>query len=112
MNEIALRKKETVLHNLLSKIIFENINNSNINNVTIIDVKLTSDLSFVKVFVSIDSNENKGIIALNNASGFIRSILSKSLDWRKVPKVIFELDQVSKTGLKIDELIKQIQNEK
>ncbi|SJZ41193.1 30S ribosome-binding factor RbfA [Mycoplasmopsis verecunda] len=111
MNEINLKRKEARLLQLIADIVANDITNVNVVDPTVMDVMLSNDLSHVKVYVTFLSNEQKGLEALNNASGYVRKILSKSLDWRKVPNVHFYLDEVSKTGQKIDELLAKIKNE-
>ncbi|MHA3825699.1 30S ribosome-binding factor RbfA [Mycoplasma sp. BRA285] len=112
MNEINLKRKEAKLQQLLADIVTNDITNVNVNDPVVMDVSLSNDLSHVKVFVSFLNNEQKGIEALNNASGYVRKVLSKSLDWRKVPSVHFYLDEVSKNGQKIEEILASIKNEK
>ncbi|MFV8470550.1 30S ribosome-binding factor RbfA [Mycoplasma sp. AA7A] len=112
MNEINLKRKEARLQQLIADILTNDITNTNVIDPVVMDVSLSNDLSHVKVFVSFLNNEQKGIEALNNASGYVRKVLSQSLDWRKVPSVHFYLDEVSKNGQKIEEILASIKNEK
>lgn len=111
MNLINLRKKENQIQQLIASILAYDLDNVNIINPVVMEAKLSSDLSLVKVYVNFEKNEKKGIIALNNASGFVRKLLAKSLDWRKVPEVRFYLDAVSKTGSQIDKILQQLKDE-
>ncbi|MFV8515623.1 30S ribosome-binding factor RbfA [Mycoplasma sp. Z244B] len=112
MNEINLKRKEARLQQLIADIVANDITNTNVIDPVVMDVSLSNDLSHVKVFVSFLNNEQKGIEALNNASGYVRKVLSQSLDWRKVPSVHFYLDEVSKNGQKIEQILASIKNEK
>ncbi|QNM93910.1 30S ribosome-binding factor RbfA [Mycoplasma sp. Pen4] len=112
MNNINLKRKEAQIHRLIADIVTNDITNANVIDPVVMDVQLSSDLSHVKVFVSLSNNEHKGIEALNATSGFVRSVLSRSLNWRKVPAVHFYIDEVSKTGHRIDEILQQIKTEK
>ncbi|MGZ9762604.1 30S ribosome-binding factor RbfA [Mycoplasma sp. 394] len=112
MNEINLKRKESQVHQLIVDILEHNISNVNIINPTVMDVRLSSDLSDLKVYVNFESNTKKGLIALNNAAGYVRKILAKSLDWRKVPTVRFFIDDVSEKGARIDEILRNIEKEK
>ncbi|MGP1451712.1 MAG: 30S ribosome-binding factor RbfA [Metamycoplasmataceae bacterium] len=112
MNNINLERKTEQLHQTIAYIINEQITNVNINGVTVIEVKLTPDLSFAKIFVSFINNAKKGIEALNNSKGYIRTKLSKILDWRKVPELTFVIDEVSIKASKIDEILRKIKEEK
>ncbi|WP_426460966.1 30S ribosome-binding factor RbfA [Mycoplasma hafezii] len=110
MNEINLKRKESQIHQLVADIITNDLSNVNVIDPVVIDVRLTNDLSHLKVFVNLSGNTQKGIIALNNSAGYVRKILSKSLNWRKVPEVHFLLDEVSQTGNRIDEILREIKN--
>lgn len=112
MNQISLRKKENQVQHLVASILMHDITNVNIQEPVVMDVKLSSDLSYLKVFVTFSGNEQKGIIALNNSALYVRKILAKSLDWRKVPEVKFYLDEVTENGSRIDQILREIQNQK
>ncbi|RIV16853.1 30S ribosome-binding factor RbfA [Mycoplasmopsis gallopavonis] len=112
MNEISLKRKESQIHQLVADIVTNDLQNVNVIDPVVMDVKLTNDLSHLKVFVNLSGNVQKGIIALNNSSGYVRKVLAKSLNWRKVPEVHFLLDEVSQTGSRIDQILKQIKEEK
>ena len=49
--------------------------------------------------------------ALNRAKGFIRSELGKRLSIRKVPDLIFKLDESLEKGERIESIISKINNE-
>ncbi len=109
MNEIQRRKKEANYLLWISKIINEDVKNSNIKNVTVVDAKLSNDGSNLKVYVLFENSEKKSIETLNNIKGFIRSELAKyDSSARKVPELVFKIDEVSKTSARIDELLNQI----
>ncbi|TDV24285.1 ribosome-binding factor A [Mycoplasmopsis mustelae] len=111
MNEINLKRKESQIHQLIANIVSNDLTNVNIIDPVVMDVVLTSDLGLVKVYVNLSGNAQKGLIALNNAASFIRKMLAKSLDWRKAPEIKFYLDDVSKTGERIDAILRKIHNE-
>ncbi|WAM10418.1 30S ribosome-binding factor RbfA [Mycoplasmopsis cynos] len=112
MNQISLRKKKIKSNIWLLAFLMRDITNVNIQEPVVMDVKLSSDLSYLKVFVTFSGNEQKGIIALNNSALYVRKILAKSLDWRKVPEVKFYLDEVTENGSRIDQILREIQNQK
>lgn len=113
MNEIQRRKKESNYLLWISKIINEDVTNANVKNVTVIDTKLSKDGSNLKVFVLFEKNENKSLEALNNVKGFIRSELAKyDSTSRKIPEIVFKIDEVSKSSARIEELLKMISEDK
>jgi ribosome-binding factor A len=77
-------------------------------------VEVTNDLSFAKVYVSSFMDEKKtaeGVEGLQSAAGFIQTILSKKLSFRKFPKLAFVFDSSMKEGFemvkKLEELAQQ-----
>ncbi len=109
MNEIQRRKKENNYLIWIAKIINEDVKNSNIKNVTVIDTKLSNDGSNLKVYVLFNQNEKKSLESLNNIKGYIRKELANyDYQARKIPNIIFEIDDVSKKGEKIEAILKQI----
>lgn len=84
--------------------------------VSITEIKVTEDLRYAKVFVSVYGNEeivNSSISALDNAKGYIRKELGKYLKIRYIPELLFEKDNSIEQGIRINKLIeKVIQDEK
>ncbi|MGY5139742.1 30S ribosome-binding factor RbfA [Mycoplasmopsis gallinarum] len=111
-SNINTLRREEQIKNLIAEILAMEIHNTNVINPTVIDAKLSSDLSHVKVFVTFTEKSTKGLEALENAKGFIRTKLAKSLDWRKIPEVHFELDELTNSAMKIDKILEEIKNEK
>ncbi|WP_027120535.1 30S ribosome-binding factor RbfA [Mycoplasmopsis lipofaciens] len=103
-------RRESQIRDLIADIVTNDITNSNVINPTIVDCVLSGDLSHVKVFVTFTSKQQKGLEALCNAAGFVKKMLSKSLNWRKVPEIHFYLDDVTDNGMKIDSLLNKIKN--
>ncbi|VEU60100.1 Ribosome-binding factor A (plasmid) [Mesomycoplasma conjunctivae] len=105
-------RRESQIRTLLAEIITNDLTNTNIINPTLVDCELSGDLSHVKIYMSFSENEKRGLEALQNASGYIRTILAKSLNWRKVPELHFYIDEVSKKCLSIDRILYDIKDEK
>ena len=79
------------------------------NMVSVIAVRVTKDLKFAKVYISImgdDKVQNDGIAALKSASGFIRREIGHRLNLRNTPEFTFELDNSIEYGAHINEIIK------
>nr|WP_036435943.1 30S ribosome-binding factor RbfA [Mycoplasmopsis felifaucium] len=111
MKSINVLKRESQIRQLIASIITQDLTNSNIYNPTIVDVVLSADLSHVKVYLAFEDKEQEGLQAVQNASGYIRKVLSKSLTWRKVPELHFYIDEVEKQGMRINEILEQIKSE-
>ena len=77
--------------------------------VVITDVRVSRDLTSAKVFFSVDEDFNKIVASLlNKASGFFRSSLSKSLDFRHTPSLRFIYDTAPNTGARIDDILSKL----
>ncbi|VEU78143.1 30S ribosome-binding factor RbfA [Mycoplasmopsis columbinasalis] len=107
-SNINVLRREEQIKNLLAQIITYDLNNANIIEPTVVDCKLSNDLSHVKVYLTFAQNSTKGLEAINNAKGYIRKQVARNLDWRKVPELNFELDEVSKEALRIDKILHNI----
>ena len=80
--------------------------------VSVTDVKVTKDLRYAKVFVSIfgkdDEEKNNTFIALKNASVYIRKEIGQRINLRYNPQIIFEIDDSINYGMHIEELIQKV----
>ena len=82
--------------------------------VSVTDVKVTRDLRYAKVFVSIfgknDEEKNNTFVALKNASGYIRKEIGQRINLRYNPQILFELDDSINYGMHIEELIQRVKD--
>ena len=82
--------------------------------VSVTNVKVTRDLRYAKVFVSIfgknDEEKNNTFVALKNASGYIRKEIGQRINLRYNPQIIFELDDSINYGMHIEELIQRVKD--
>ncbi len=73
-------------------------------------VHVPNDLSTAKVFVTfIGMDEQQkiddAVVALNEAAGFIRSLLAREVRMRAVPRLVFVYDRVAVEGQTLSSLI-------
>ena len=93
----------------ISEIIHDEVKDNDVKMVTITDAKITNDLSFAKIyFTTMDNDRKKVLVALNKASGFIRSKLCEKVDIRKMPEISFVYDESIDYGKKIEDIIERI----
>ena len=95
----------------ISNIINYEMSNSNITGmISVTSVKITPDLRYARVFVSmINSKSTKNTLAaLKSSSGFIRSRIAQKINLRVTPELVFELDESMQYGEKIDTILKDI----
>lgn len=96
----------------ISRIIRTEIKDERINFVTITACKITNDLSFAKVYVTVlnDKERDNVIKLLNKASNFIERELSKRIEIRKMPNITFVYDESLEYAANIENIIERIEN--
>lgn len=95
----------------LSQIISYELKNPNITGmISVTKVKVTTDLKFAKVYVSILNSKNikDTMDGLKKSAGFIRTELAKRINLRNTPELIFEIDDSMEYGARIDSILKEI----
>ena len=79
--------------------------------ISVTAVKVTKDLRYAKVYVSIfckDEEEKKSNLeALKGAAGFVRREIAQRINLRHSPQIIFEIDDSIDYGMHIDSLIEK-----
>ena len=77
--------------------------------ISVTAVKVTKDLRYAKVYVSIfcnsDEEKKENFEALKSAAGFIRKEIAHRINLRQSPQILFELDDSIDYGMHIDSLI-------
>lgn len=112
---IKTERLANVLLKEISNILMTEIKDENIKFVTITHVDLSSDLSYAKVYCTFldEENKNKILHDLNEAKGFIRSVLIKrKIEMRIIPELKFVYDESIGYGNRIENIIKEIHKEK
>lgn len=78
---------------------------------SIVAVRVTNDLSYAKVYVSVmgdEATQKKAIEGLKSASGFVRREIGHRLQLRHTPEFVFELDHSIEQGAHINQIIHDI----
>lgn len=80
--------------------------------ISVTAVKVTKDLRYAKVYVSIfaknEEEKKTNLEALKSAEGFVRKEIGHRINLRYTPQIIFELDDSIEYGAKIDSILKDI----
>lgn len=94
----------------ISIILKEETRDEDFKYVTLTSCKISSDLSYAKIYFTCLNDEKKEevIKSLNNASGFIRTKLCDKVDIRKMPELTFVYDESIEYGNKIEKIIEEI----
>ena len=109
-NQARLGRIEEEYRKELSQIIGYELKNPNVTGlISVTKVKVSNDLKYARVYVSILNAKNlKDTLAgLKKSSGFIRSELAKRVNLRNTPELVFELDDSLEYGAKIDTILKE-----
>lgn len=92
----------------ISHVITFELKNANITGlISVTKVKITPDLRFARVYVSLlnSKSKTKTIAGLQSASGYIRGQIAKKINLRVTPDLQFELDESMEYGEKMDKII-------
>ena len=94
----------------VSYILMTEVKDPNVKFVTVTAAKVTSDLSYAKIYVTVLNQEyvKDTLKALNNAKGFIRNELKERMDIRNIPELEFVYDESIEYGNKIEKIIEDI----
>ena len=79
--------------------------------ISVTAVKVTKDLRYAKVYVSIfaknEEEKKTNLEALKSAEGFVRKEIGHRINLRYTPQIIFELDDSIDYGMHIDSFIEK-----
>ena len=92
----------------ISHVITFELKNANITGlISVTKVKITPDLRFARVYVSLLNSKSKvkTMDGLQNASGYIRSQIARKINLRVTPDLKFELDESMEYGERMDKII-------
>ncbi|AVJ55546.1 30S ribosome-binding factor RbfA [Idiomarina sp. OT37-5b] len=105
-------RTERVRHQLqreIAMILQREVKDPRVSMVTVSDVEVSRDLAYAKVFVTFfndDSDQVKQAVKiLNEAAGFIRSLLGKRIKARVVPELKFHHDTSLNEGIRMSKLV-------
>lgn len=114
-NQARLGRIEEEYKKELSQIISYELKNPNVTGlISVTKVKVSNDLKYAKVYISIlnSKNDKETLAGLKKSSGFIRSELARRVNLRNTPELVFELDDSLEYGAKIDTILKEIMPKK
>ena len=103
-NENRLNRINEELKKEISNVISFELKNPNVTGlISVTKAKITPDLKYAKIYVSILNSKNikKTMEGLKESAGFIRSQVAKTINLRITPELIFEIDDSLEYGEKI-----------
>ena len=109
-----IEKVSDLIMKELGKAIQIGLSDPRIGFVTISEVKLSADLAFADVFVSVmgsEKDEISSLEGLKSSSSFLRTHLSKNLSTRTVPKLKFILDKGQEQSTRIQQILSELDDD-
>ena len=117
MQEVArTRRVAELLKREIALLIARKLNDDRINSVTVTDVTISRDLKVSTVFVSSsrvlstrpDPESTRIEKLLNKSAGYIRHLLSQTVNLRTTPSLVFKYDDSIQRGMDMSRLIEQL----
>lgn len=121
MDEIRIRRIESMMKDELSLLINRELKDPRIPSVSVTQVELTRDAKQATVSISLISmNMTSGdpelmkscLDGLNSAKGHLRRQISRIMQLRFMPELLFKEDKGLENTLRVHELLKQLSKEK
>ncbi|NMA86566.1 MAG: 30S ribosome-binding factor RbfA [Tissierellia bacterium] len=115
MNSKRINRISEELRKVVSELLMNGLKDPRINSMTTVtNVKVTGDLRYVNIYVSVlgDELEKKETLeGLESAKGFIRAEIGKEIDLRYIPEPIFHLDESIEQGIYMSKLIQKVKED-
>jgi len=94
----------------IAQILQREIKDPRLGFVTVSAVEVSRDLSYARIFITIldqkdEDSGKKSVAILNDATGYIRSLLGKRIRARIMPDLKFVLDTSLMDGMRISNLV-------
>ena len=94
---------------VLAELVQREVQDPGVGFVTVTEVRMSSDLQYATVFVSVmgdGDSEAQSLASLRRAAPFLRSEVGKRLRLRHTPDLRIQLDQTLEHGDRIEELLR------
>lgn len=111
---MTTRRIERVNHLLreeLAALILRSAKDPRLAAVSIMAVKVTSDLKYATVYVRAGGDEGalaEALSGLESAEGYLRRELGRRLHLRRIPEMSFEVDRTLEHADRIESLLRQV----
>jgi len=92
----------------IAEILSSEINDPALKNISIIDVEVANDLKNAKIFYVADHDDEEIVKGLKRSLPYFRSLLSKRMSTRGIPKLHFKYDKTIDESTKISKLLDSV----
>lgn len=103
-----------ILREEISQIVGYEMEDPRLTMVTVTDVRMSDNLRDANVFVTVSGDEEEhrlALDALRHAAPYVRKQLGLSLNLPRTPEIHFLRDSVEEKGDRVDQLLRQIEQE-
>ncbi len=109
-NDFSINSRvESKIHRIISETVIHDIKDPRLKNVSINEVRLSSDLSHAKIYCSpigiSESDSNKVIGLMTKASGIFKRNIGQRVSLKKIPELNFIFDDHEKYANQLSDLI-------
>ena len=97
----------------ISMIVQQEIKDPGLGFITIIDVRMTEDLKYAKVYYSVfgsDEEKERTAQALKRATNYVKHLLGGKVRMKYMPEITFVYDTDQEKAARIDEILKRAGN--
>lgn len=102
---------QTLILRTLTDIYRRDVKDDSIGFLTITEVRLTNDYSYLTIYYTILGKEEKreaALKALERSKAFVRSRLASRVKMRKTPEILFKYDESLDYGNRIEQGLKDV----
>ncbi|MDO8737248.1 MAG: 30S ribosome-binding factor RbfA [Thermoleophilia bacterium] len=109
-----MRRVNEAVREVLSETLAGGLKDPRIGFVTVVSVETSPDLRSAKVYVSVlgdDEEQEKTLEGLAHCHGYLQSRLAGQLGMKHTPQLTFVRDESIEHGLRIEKLLKEIEEQ-
>lgn len=110
-NSNRLDRIDEELKKEISQVINYELNNSKLKGIiSVTKVKITPDLRYAKVYISVLNSNEKGTVltGLKESSGYIRSKVASTINLRITPELVFVYDDSEEKANRIEDILREL----
>lgn len=114
-NSNRLDRIDEELKKEISQVINYELNNSKIKGIiSVTKVKITPDLRYAKVYISVLNSNEKGTVltGLKESSGYIRSKIASTINLRLTPELVFVYDDSEEKANRIEDILRDLKKDR
>src|SRR5262245_23963506 len=111
MSSRRVLKAAEAIREVVSMAILTELKDPRIRDVTVTYVEVSADMRQAKVHVSVMGDDTKAQLSLRgleNAAGFLQSLVAKRIDTRYTPRLAFVLDLGVKKSIEISRILQSV----